>query len=230
MSNERKLLIEEFVPAGRFLFNSFTRDRAELAGRFTEFTPAFLTAYSNKIEEVKALEKTIVLTKAQKQATIDLYATASTLNNDLNFVSFYFKRAQLDTKMITKLKADLAKRNIEGACEKITGVEQYIVANHLALESKGMAVGFPAALLVTKATLETKNELQNTVRNQKKTLYDNNTLVYDALYEYIITVANAGKIMYKGKTKVVEYTLSKIIARLRSSNDGGDDIIPPSEG
>jgi hypothetical protein len=54
--------------------------------------------------------------------------------------------------------------------------------------------------------------------------------VYDALYDYIKTVANAGKIMYKGKTKVVEYTISKIIARLRSSNDGGGDIIPPPKG
>lgn len=230
MSNERKLLVEEYVPAGRFLINSFTRDRAELAGRFAEFTPAYLTAYSNKIDEVKTLEKTIVLTKAQQQATIDLYTVANTLNNDLNFVSFYFKRAKLDTKMITKLKADLNKRNIEGACEKIIGVQQYIVANRAALESKGMAAGFPAALLVTKATLETKNELQNTVRNQRKTLYDNNKLVYDALYDYIKTVANAGKIMYKGKTKVVEYTISKIIARLRSSNDGSDDTIPPKIG
>jgi len=230
MSSERKLLVEEYVPAGRFLINSFTRDRAELVGRFAEFTPAYLTAYSNKIEEVKTLEKTIVLTKAQQQATIDLYTAANTLNNDLNFVSFYFKRAKLDTKQITKLKADLAKRNIEGACDKIIGVQQYIVANRAALESKGMATGFPAALLVTKATLETKNELQNTVRNQKKTLYDNNKVVYDALYDYIITVANAGKIMYKGKSKVVEYTLSKIIARMRSSNDGGDETIPPKIG
>jgi ABC-type sulfate transport system substrate-binding protein len=128
------------------------------------------------------------------------------------------------------LKANLAKRNIEGACEKITGVQQYIVANRAVLESKGMAAGFPAALLVTKATLETKNELQSTVRNQRKTLYDNNKLVYDALYDYIKTVANAGKIMYKGKTKVVEYTLSKIIARMRSVNNGGDDTIPPKIG
>lgn len=230
MSNERKLLVEEYVPTGRFLINSFTRDRAELVGRFAEFTPAYLTAYSNKIEEVKTLEKTIVLTKAQQQATIDLYTAANTLNNDLNFVSFYFKRAKLDTKQITKLKADLAKRNIEGACDKIIGVQQYIVANRAALESKGMATGFPAALLVTKASLETKNELQNTVRNQKKTLYDNNKVVYDALYDYIITVANAGKILYKGKSKVVEYTLSKIIARMRSSNDGGDETLPPKIG
>lgn len=230
MSNERKLLVEEYAPAGRFLINSFTRDRAELAARFTEFTPAYLTAYGNKIEEVKTLEKTIVLSKAQQQATIDLYTAASTLNNDLNFVSFYFKRAKLDSKMITKLKADLAKRNIEGACEKITVVQQYIVANRAALESKGMATGFPAALLVTKATLETKNELQNTVRNQKKTLYENNKVVYDALYDYIITVANAGKILYKGKSKVVEYTLSKIIARMRSGNEGGNETIPPKIG
>jgi ABC-type sulfate transport system substrate-binding protein len=132
--------------------------------------------------------------------------------------------------MITKLKADLAKRNIEGACDKIIGVQQYIVANRAALESKGMAAGFPAALLVTKATLETKNELQNTVRNQRKTLYDNNKLVYDALYDYIKTVAKAGKIMYKGKTKVAEYTISKIIARLRSGNDGGEETKPPKIG
>jgi len=81
----KTLLIEEYVPAGRFLLNSFTHDRAEMALHFSEFTPAYLADFETKIEVVRNLEKTIVLTETQKQATAELYALASTLNNDLNF-------------------------------------------------------------------------------------------------------------------------------------------------
>jgi len=226
MSNSKTLMIEEYVPAGRFLLNSFTHDRAELALHFSEFTPAYLADFESKIEVVRNLEKTIVLTETQKQATAELYALASTLNNDLNFLVFYFKRAALDTKMLTKLKADLAKHNIEGACDKITAVIQYITAQHQVLESKGMAVSYPATLDTTRTALETKNELQNSVRNLKKQLYENNKVAYDALYGYVSTIADAGKIRYKGTSKALEYTISKIIARMRSSNTSGETPPP----
>lgn len=226
MSNPKTLLIEEYVPAGRFLLNSFVLDRAELALHFSEFTPAYLADFESKIELVRNLEKTIVLTEIQKQATADLYDLASTFNNDLNFLVFYFKRAALDTKMISKLKADLAKHNIEGACDKITAVIQYIMTQHQVLESKGMVASYPATLDATRMALETKNELQNSVRNQKKQLYENNKVAYDALYDYVGTIANAGKIRYKGTSKATEYTISKIIARMRSSNTGGDTLVP----
>jgi len=69
--------------------------------------------------------------------------------------------------MLTKLKADLTKHNIEGACDKITAVIQYIATQQQVLESKGMSASYPATLETTRTALETKNELQNSVRNLK---------------------------------------------------------------
>lgn len=71
------------------------------------------------------------------------------------------------------------------AWDKIEGVIQYIISQHVVLESKGIAAGFPITLGTIRNALETKNELQNSVRNLKKQLYENNKVVYNSLYEYI---------------------------------------------
>ncbi|WP_296151578.1 hypothetical protein [uncultured Flavobacterium sp.] len=50
-------------------------------------------------------------------------------------------------------------------------------------------------------------------------LAEDNSAVYKALYKYISTIAQAGKIIYDGKGKRDEYIISKLVSRMRS--DGG---------
>jgi hypothetical protein len=57
-------------------------------------------------------------------------------------------------------------------------------------------------------------------------LHEDNSEVYKALYRFISTIAAAGKVMYKGKVKEDEYTITRILGRMRSS--GGDGaVVPP---
>ena len=221
-----RLRMEEYYPASGFLQASFDRDRAELVGRFSVFTPVYQTKFNDKKLEVQLLEQGVVLTDDQKNATADLYAAAGTLNNELNFLVFYFKQAGLDNSMITKVKKDLNRDNIEGACLKLEGLIQFIIDKQALLVSKGMAATFPTELAATRDLLVAKNELQNLKQNQLKQLHSDNNVVYKELYKYITTICGAGKIMYKGQVKVDEYTIAKLIRRMRSANEGGD-VRPP---
>ncbi|WP_445711921.1 hypothetical protein [Flavobacterium sp.] len=222
MSKSVTLRMEEYVPTGAFLKTSFERDRAELATRFSEFTPEFLLDFKAQLTKVEKLESTLVLTEEQKGVTSSLYEASTVLNKDLNFLSFYFERAGLDTASITAVKKKLAARNIEGATQRLEGVIQYAVSKKAALESKGMSAIFPDELATAKVNLETKNELQNSVMNIKKQLHKDNKAEYDKLYSFVSLITKAGKLMYDGLPKRDEYTVTKLVSRMRRGKKGGD--------
>ena len=222
MSSSVSLRMEEYAPTGAFLKTSFERDRAELATRFSEFTPAYLTDFETQLAKVEKLESTLTLTEDQKGITSSLYVASNVVNKDLNFLSFYLERAGLDTATVTAVKKDLNVRNIEGAVLKMEGLVQYVVSKKALLEAKGMSTTFPDELATAKADLATKNELQNSVMNIKKQLHKDNKKEYDTLYSFIILITKAGKIMYDGERKRDEYVITKLVARMRGGKNGGD--------
>ena len=226
MAQGFRLRIEEYVPAGTFLKTSFSRDRAELATRFSEFTPAFEAEFQDQLQKVDQLEQTLKLTKEQKKVTITLYEQADVLNSELNFLAFYFKRAGLDNAILSQVKRDLRVKNIEGACYKMSGLIQYVTENQAVLSSKGMAPDFTSTLITVKDSLAERNALQNEIMNIKKQLYDDNSKEYKKLYEYIATIATAAKIMYTDTRKIDEYTVSKIISRMRLVKIEETDAVP----
>lgn len=223
MGKSNYLLKEEYSPAASFLYVSFKRDLAELFLRFKDFTPDYLLGFETQIGKVKALEKGIVLTTDEKNATKDLYAMADRVNKEFNFLVFYFKKLNFDTGLLSKTKKDLTRRNIEGAIEDINGVKELLVANRDALVAKGMAADFVETLEGMKVYLDDKNVLQNKMKNQIAALYEGNKRVYDKLYEYISEIVDAGKRLYAGEKKVKEYTITSLISRMRSGKKGGGD-------
>ena len=110
-----KVRKEEYTPLGDFIRTSFVRDQAAIAVRFPKMNAAYLTAFTAKLTEVKILESGLVLTEQQKNATASLYAEADVVNEDLNFLNSYLKRAKLNTTEVSKLKKDLTVNDIEGA-------------------------------------------------------------------------------------------------------------------
>jgi hypothetical protein len=206
---------EEYVPAATFLMESFERDREKLVAKFSEFTPDYAASFNKQLATVKALEAPYQLTEEQKKITENLHLTAAEMSKELNFLSFYFKRAALDPAILTQIKKDINRHNIEGACLKTKDLIDFIKKEHVVLESKGMAVSFPAELEATKADLEARNASQNKIMNDKGQLYEDNKADYDALYEFIKTITGAGKIFYNGAVKANEYTVTKLISRMR---------------
>lgn len=216
--------IEEYVPAATFMLASFSRDRAELVSRFSEFTTAYQDAFREKLEQIKSLEHALKLSEKQKQLTAELYLQGDALNRELNFLSFYFKRAALDPGIITAVKDDLRSRNIEGACLKLSALIQYVNAQQVLLTDKGMAVGFPAQLLAEQQALEAMNVQQHELMNTLSRLYAANRSAYQSLLEYVRVIAEAGKIMYDGDVREGEYTIDRIIGRMRAGGPSSKDV------
>jgi len=210
-----KLRVEEYLPVGSFLETSFSRDRAELEEDFSEFTETYENEFKDQLKVVSRLEDSLVLTDEQKDVTKSLYVATKAMNKELNVLSFHFKRAKLDTKIISKAKKDLATRNVEGASLKIKAITQMIDSKTEALESKGMKRDYSRQLERKNNDLLDKNVLQNKLMDDRGQLAEDNSAVYKTLYKYISTIAQAGKIIYDGKGKRDEYVISKLVARMR---------------
>jgi hypothetical protein len=67
---------------------------------------------------VSKLEQTLKLSEEQKGVTVSLYEASDVVNKEMNFLSFYFNRAKLDSSLVSAVKNDLKKRNVEGANQK----------------------------------------------------------------------------------------------------------------
>jgi hypothetical protein len=208
---------EEYTAIADFIRKSFERDQSAITVRYPKLNAAFLTAFSAKLEHVKKLESAAVTTKHQKKATQELYAEADALNDELTFLIDYFKDAGLETTVISKLKEDLWRNNIEGAVLKIESVMQLIESDQEALVEEGMASDFTATLAAHKVSLSDKNQLQNQHINAGRSITENNKGAYESLYDDILKIANAGKKVLKGTVAEDEYSVTKIIRRMRAA-------------
>ncbi|WP_432671845.1 hypothetical protein [Flavobacterium sp. SM2513] len=207
---------EEYVPLGSFLMVSFSRDQREIEGKFPKLNVAYMGDFQGQIDKVKQLEGKLHLTEKQKAATQSLYAKADELNGNLNFLSSYMRDAELSTTVVSEVKEELHRDDIEAAVLGLRNLKPYVVAHQAALEANGMATNFLTYLDDTIVILEDLNTLQNSVMNARKELVRANILQYKDLYSYISTVAEKGKLVFKGSGKEDEYIITNIIARMRA--------------
>lgn len=209
--------MEEVTAIGDFLFTSYNRDFNVIKGKFTKMDATFRDGFVAKLDFVKELESTLLLSEGRKKVTENLYAEAKSLNEELNFLSIYFTDAALDAAIVSALKHDLFVHNIEGALLKITALKQYILANEAALIEQGMDSDFMDVLANYKVSLTQKNKLQNDLINDRKKLTDANQSHYDALLKMIRKINRTGKTVFKGTVTQDEYTMVKIVQRMRAA-------------
>jgi hypothetical protein len=206
---------EEYSTLGDFLLTSFVRDQPTIMLRYPKLNSDYLKDFISKIDFIKQLESSLVLTEAQKEITTSLYQESTTLYEELSFLKTYLQDAKLNTTTVAELKTDLHKHNIEGAIKKIEDLKQYLDANNEKLVEQGMQASFTATLVAHKTSLTHKNNAQNEFMNNRKQLTDKNGSHYDALYECIKEINKKGKLVFKNTITADEYTLKNNIARMR---------------
>jgi hypothetical protein len=212
--------LEEYAPLGDFIMTSFVRDQAAIEIRFSKMDAVFLGAFQSKLEEIKDLESTIVLTEEQKQVTVQLYAEADVVNKELNFLNSYLRDAGLPTDAVSDLKKSLSRGNIEGALLEMKDVKMYVEGHLDALVEQGMLADFPSALEGHRTSMMLKNTLQNKFMSNRKTLVDANIKEYKKLYSYISKIAEKGKLVFAGSVTEEEYSITKLISRMRRPGRG----------
>ena len=211
-----RVKLEEYVHLGSFMMESFVRDLPLIEARFTKYNAAYVAHFQNLIDGIINLEGTLVLTEEQKKVTDDLAIEVDAFDKELNFLSVYFKDAGFSTDAITVLKNSLKSGNVEGALLELKSVRQFAAANKAILEEQGMGVTYIDELEATYTSISAKNVMQYKIMNEREKLVDGNKAAYKDLYACIAGVAEKGKLVFKGSGKADEYTITKIIGRMRS--------------
>ena len=215
MSKGVKVKKEEYTTLGDFLNQSYGRDLDRIKERYPKLDETYRDEFVSKLGEVKQLESSLQLTEEQKNATKSLREEADLLNKELNFLSSYCQDAGLSRGIVTDLKKKLTVGNIEGAVLKIEDLKQFVANNQNLLLAEGMSAGFMDDLAKHKASMEKKNMMQNIAMNARKILTEQNHKQYDDLYGYISKIARSGKLVFADSVVKDEYTISKIVARMR---------------
>ena len=215
MKNGFTLRKEEYTTLGDFARQSYERDLEQIKERYPKLGEVFRDEFVSKLAEVKELESSLGLTEEQKNATKTLHEEANFLNKELNFLSTYCQDAGLSRGAVTDLKKNLAVGNIEGAVLKIEDLKQFVKSNYDLLVAEGMSPSFADDLQKHKESLEKKNTLQNIAMNARKKLTEQNHKQYDDLYGYISKIMRSGKLVFAGSVVKDEYTVSKVVARMR---------------
>lgn len=208
--------IEEITPLGDFVLTSYARDFDVIKGRFPKLDEAFKDGFVAKLAFVKKLESRLVLTEEQKGITAALYAAANSLNEELNFLSNYFSDARLNAGIISDLKNDLFKNNIEGGLLKIEALEQFVTTHKAALTEQGMPEDYANILEDYKVSLEKKNNNQNDLLNHRRELTSRNNGHYEELLKMLRQITRKGKLIFRGTVYQDEYTTTKVVSRMRA--------------
>jgi hypothetical protein len=209
--------IEEYTPLGDIILSNFNRDFAAINARYPKLNDVFKTSFQAKLEAIKTQEKALVISEQRKAITTSLYLEADALVEELLFLKDYIKDAGLSNTIVTDLIHDLRSHNIEGACDKIETLKQYIVANQASIEEQGMNAAFPDKLQDHKTSLAEKNKQQKTTLDSGVVLTGNNNANYTDLYNDIISISDKAKKVFKNTLVEDQYVISKILKSMRSS-------------
>jgi hypothetical protein len=220
MSKGFTIKIEEYAPLGDIILFNYTRDLPTIVTRYPKLNEAYKASFAAKLETIKTQEKNLVITKQKKAITTSLYYEADELVEELIFVKDYIEDAGLDNSIVTALIRDLRSRNIEGACDKIETLKQYIQANQAPILEEGMAPAFPSTLESHKTSLAQKNKDQKTTSDSGIIVTGNNNSNYTDLYNDIINIADKAKKVFKNTPFEDQYVISKILQSMRSANKG----------
>ena len=212
----KKVKLEEFTPLAVLILKRFEMDQDEIVKRFPRLDALFIKNFKATMNEVKILDKELVLKNDQEDISDELYLEADAFNTELNYLSRYLSNAELDTGMVWALKKSLIKGNFDEAILKIDGLKQFIVAHHSVLESEGMHCCFPEDLEAYKISLGDKNYLHIKELSKRKPLKPVHQNVYASLSAFISTISYAGKVVFNGTLVKREYNINKIISKLRT--------------
>ena len=217
---------EEYPAIGDALIASFNRDQAELAGHYKMMDSDYLTGFQESIDAVRGAASVLAKTEELKSVTKKLYGLADEANVKLLFLIDYVKDAGLESASISGIRTKLTTRNIEGAVYDLREVLPYLESHQATLEAGDMPEKFLNYFPPILPQLESWNAEQIAIISNRKTLVEANKVLFETAYGYISKVSNNGKKVFKNSVKKDDYTIAKLIAKVRVDGQGGESPKP----
>lgn len=217
---------EEYPAIGDALIASFSRDQVELAGHYKMMDSDYLTDFQNAIDAVRGTASVLAKTEELKSVTRQLNGLADEANERLLFLLDYVKDAGLDSASISGIRTKLTRRNIEGAVYDIREVLPYLESHRAALDAGNMPRDFLTYFPPILPQLEAWNAEQIGIISNRKALVEANKALFEAAYSYISKVSNNGKKVFKNTVKKDDYTIAKLISKVRVEGKGEEEPNP----
>lgn len=217
---------EDYPAVADIMAISLERDLTDFSAKYKNMNADYLAEFKAASAAVKAITHDVLSLAKQRQATKKAYSMADRVKEGVILLKDYADRAKLDSKVLGGAVKQFNHRNIEGGIKSVRGALPYF-AEH-ADQMLAMPDGFLDQMAAGITELEELNTSQSKVMNDRRLGTSDNKVVHDRLYGFIAEVARAGKLIYKSGPKRDEYTLSKIVARVRAARQAEEKPAPPA--
>lgn len=214
---------EEYPAIGDALITSFNRDQSELAEHYKMMNADFVTEFQNAIDAVRATASVLAKTEELKSVTKQLYGLADEANKKLLFLLDYVKDAGLESASISGIRSKLTTRNIEGAVYDLREVLPYLESHKAELDAGNMPKEFLDYFPPILPQMEAWNAEQIAIVSNRKSLVEANKVLFENAYSYISKVSNNGKKVFKDTVKKDDYTISKLLTKVRAEKKGQEE-------
>ncbi|MDO4881672.1 MAG: hypothetical protein Q3983_10355, partial [Capnocytophaga sp.] len=213
-----RLKREDYPALGNIVLVSLKRDIKDFTKEYKTINEEFIKELEDKVNNLKKMVSYNVLQSNQKSHTKILYEKANILKDRASLLKQYAIKAKLDTSLIAKNIKNINAKNIEGVVQSFRDIIHYYSQNKEKLTA--MPDNFLEDLTEKNNEIEKLNIEQKHLMSSSKGTVQNNKKVYDELYTMIKEVISVGKIIYKNSVKKEEYTMSKILDKLRTKTKG----------
>ncbi|SDG60523.1 hypothetical protein [Epilithonimonas hungarica] len=211
---------EEYPAIGDALIASFNRDQSELAEHYKMMNADFVIEFQNAIDAVRKTASVLAKTEELKSVTRQLYGLADEANQKLLFLIDYARDAGLESASISNIRSKLTTRNIEGAVYELREVLPYLESHQAELDAGNMPKDFLKYFPPILPQLEAWNAEQIAIVSNRKSLVEGNKILFENAYSYISKVSNNGKKVFKDTVKKDDYTISKLLTKVRVEGKG----------
>ena len=214
MANNLRLRREDYPAIGNILLISLKRDINDFTKEYKTINEEFIKELKEKINSLKDIVSYNVLQSNQKSHTKLLYSKTDILKDKATLLKQYAIKAGLDTSLIAKNIKNINSKNIEGVVQSFRDIIYYYSQNKDKL--KAMPDNFLEDLSEKNNEIEKLNIEQKHLMSTSKGTIQDNKKTYDELYTMLKEVISIGKIIYRKSVKKEEYTMSKILDKLKT--------------
>lgn len=223
-----KMRQAEYPLVGMAVKDSFKRDQTEFAKHYKTMDASYLTLFETSLAQVQAVHAASTGLAEQKEVSAKVYLLEEDLLRRTTFLKDYAADAAQDTTPAADTAKALRRGDTEAAVKALRQAATHYTPDIAAMQD--MPQDFLTQISADTAELERMNNEQNTAMNFRPGLTEENRAKYDTLDACIAKVSNAGKRIFRGTAKADEYTISKILTRIRAAERKKEEETPKTEG
>lgn len=218
--------IEELPVLGGFILTSMQGSIADFAAYSLDYNTAFMNTANADITTLEGLVNPKLLTAELKVITARIYANLVILQGKIDLLEGYINRAvglTIGKKDfgISEVRKMNHKGDIEGLVAALTFLLTNVGNNMTPITAKGYTAAQNTALIALRDGFKADNIAQNTKVNERNNKVIANYAKFNAFWEKIMDICDAGKRIYKttAPNRLDDFTITKLKGRIRQERN-----------